>query len=264
MNDYLTIVVALLATVAGALITLMGEYQIERRHSKKEMEDRIYGPMFRETRAMSETLKTFGESNYTSIPNQSEWRNDYLFFTIGQDLERKWFELMEILAQYQTIRYAAQSRLDDATKRYVEITNRTTLTGGATTADYYWLRLLLGKPMARSLNLRSAIFLKMTAQDFIKKEKEKWGEEMQVDVSLPGFRSAMNTQEEFEKLYNSMLEEMDKDPLYQMEQKQRTYLLKKLESFLGQIEPFIKPKYRLGKRVHQWYDYIRRTSKTVQ
>lgn len=242
MDDYLTLLGALLGTIAGAVITLVGQYQIERRHSKKEMKDRIYGPMFRETSVILEALKTFGRSTYSNLPNPSEWRTDYLFFTIGQDLNRRWFDLMEKLEQYQTIRHAAEINLDDATKRYVEKTIGTRMAGGNSGAEYDYIRLLLGKPMARSLDLRSAIFLKLAPRDFIKKEKEKWGEEMQVDVSLTGFPRAMNTLEEFEKLYSSMLVEMEKDPLYQMEQKQRIHLIEELEKFLGQVEPFIKSK----------------------
>jgi len=240
MDDYLTLLGTFLGIVAGAIITLVGEYQIERRHSKKELRDRIYGPMFRETSAILETLKTFGRSDYSNIPNPGEWRNDYLFFTIGQDLKSTWFELMERLRQYQTIRHSAEMNLDDATKRYAETLGVNLASSNA--ADYYYLRLLLGKPMAIALDLKSAIFLKLAPQDFIKKEKEKWGEEMQVDVSLAGFPRAMNTLEEFEKLYNSVLAEMGKDPIYLMEKKQRAYFIKELEGFQGRIEPFIKSK----------------------
>ena len=94
--------------------------------------------------------------------------------------------------------------------------------------------------MASALNLKRAIFLKLAPQDFIKKGKEKWGEGMQVDASLTGFPRRMNTPEEFETLYGAMLTKMEKDPYYLEEKEQRIHVLKELENFLGQIEPFVK------------------------
>jgi len=239
MDDYLTLLGTFLGIVAGAIITLVGEYQIERRHSKKELRDRIYGPMFRETNAILEALKTFGGSTHSYLSSPDGWSNDYLFFTIGQDLKEKWFEITERLEQYQTIRHSAEINLDDATNRYIGEVLGISMPGSNIGAEYEYLRLLLGKPMAKSLNLRSAVFLKLAPQNFIKEEKKKWGEEMQVDVGMTGFPRDLNTLKDFEEMYDSMLEEMEKDPLYRMEQEQRALLIRDLETFLGQIRPFI-------------------------
>jgi hypothetical protein len=147
---------------------------------------------------------------------------------------------MDRLGKYQTVRYAAEINLDDAAKQYAEETLRVKFAGSSGGAENNWLRLLKGKTMASALNLKRAIFLKLAPQDFIK--KEKWGEGMQVDVSLTGFPRAMNTLEKFETVYRAMLAKMEKDPYYLEEKEQRIHLIKELESFLGQIEPFVKSK----------------------
>ena len=149
---------------------------------------------------------------------------------------------MDRLGKYQTVRYAAEINLDDAAKQYAEETLRVKFAGSSGGAENNYLRLLKGKPMASALNLKCAIFLKLAPQDFIKREKEKWGEDMQVDVSLTGVPRAMNTLEEFETMYGAMLAKMEKDPYYLEEKEQRIHLIKELESFLGQIEPFVKSK----------------------
>jgi hypothetical protein len=244
MDEYLTIVATLLGAVIGGIIGFAGAYLVERQRFKKErvleMRDKIYGPMFRETNEILEALKSFEGSYYNDLQNLKGLRNDYLFFTIGQDLKKRWFELMDRLGKYQTVRYATEINLDDAAKQYVEETFRISFTGSSGGAENNYLRLLKGKPMASALNLKCAIFLKLAPQDFIK--KEKWGEGMQVDASLTGVPRAMNTLEEFETMYGAMLAKMEKDPYYLEEKEQRIHLIKELESFLGQIEPFVKSK----------------------
>jgi hypothetical protein len=77
----------------------------------------------------------------------------------------------------------------------------------------------------------------LAPHDFIKKEKEKWGEDIQIDVNIFGTE---NTLEAFESLYASMLAKMEKEPLYRTEREQRMRLAKELKRLIGQIEPFVK------------------------
>jgi len=61
MDEYLTLLGTLLGAIIGAaigaILTYVGAYQIEKQHRKKEMRDRIYGPMFMETSKTLEAVR---------------------------------------------------------------------------------------------------------------------------------------------------------------------------------------------------------------
>jgi gas vesicle protein len=245
VDEYLTIVATLLGAVIGGVIGFAGAYLVERQRFKKErvieMRDKIYGPMFMETSKTLEALKSF-QRNYGSLGNLKNLTDTYLFFTIGQDLKSRFSEVMDRFEKYPTVRFAAETALEDAVKEEVEKTFVVKIVGSSGGAEYDYIRLLMGKIMASALDLKSAIFLKLAPRDFIKKEKEKWGKDIQVEVSLVGIPKAKNTLDEFESLYLSILAKMEKEPLYLTEKEQRTRLTIELENLIKQIEPFVKPK----------------------
>lgn len=231
-----------LATLAGAIIGgaiavvsgFLIQRQLFKRESTREMRDRVYGPMFLETTRMFGEVKSH---NSYSLMNLDKVINDYLFFTIGQGLKSGLLEILGRFNKLETVRHAAELVLDDFVRQEVKQAFRVTISGSSSGADYVWLRLLVGKPMASSLNLKRAIFLKLAPRDFIKEEKESWGENVQIESSICGIEGKL---EEFESMYKSMLAKMEKEPLYLAEREQRIRLIEELRKLIEQIKPFVK------------------------
>lgn len=239
MDEYVLGII--LGAFLAGLLGFLGAYYIERQHYKRaindRMSDRIYGPMFKGVSQGIEDLKSFGKATYNNMQSLKELSNDYRFYKIRPDLRNRLSELIDRFEKYQTIQRSAEISLDDVTLQEVEKAFEFRRATSDTGAEYVFLRLLMGKTMASALDLKSAIFLKLTPQDFIKKEKEKWGENIQVEVTILGQRKTL---EQFESLYARTLAIMEKDPLYQIEKEQRTRLIKELEDFVRKIEPFVK------------------------
>ena len=91
--------------------------------------------------------------------------------------------------------------------------------------------------MASGIDLETAVFLKLAPRNFISKEKQKWGENIELELNI---RDKEKSLENFELLYSTMLDKMEKEPLYPMEREQRMRLIEELESVLGQVEAFVK------------------------
>lgn len=239
MSESAQIFSALAGAVVGAAIAVVSGVLIQRqffkRENAREMRDRVYGPMFMQTSQILEDVTSY--NSYSSLGNLKNPMDDYLFFTIRQDLKSGLSEVFDRFTKYNTIRFAAETGLDDAARQYLGETFGVSMKGGGGGAEYDYLRLLLGKTMTSALSLKSAIFLKMSPQDFIKKEKGKWGENVQIDVNLCGLE---NTLEAFESMYAYLLAKMEKEPIYLEEREQRMRLIKELKKLIGQIEPFVK------------------------
>lgn len=237
MSEWLPI----LGTLLGATIGFAGAYLVERQRFKEErvieMRDRIYGPMFMETNKLLEAVESFESSYYNAIQNLEKLRNDYLFFKSSKDLKNRFSELTDRLDKYQTFRMAAEIRLNGVVKEEVEKIFNINL--GSEGAEYIVLRLLMGETMACALNLKAAVFLRLSPQDFIMKEKEKLGEGLQIEVFISGVKKTLK---EFELLYTSILAKMEQEPLYLAEREQRKRLPKELENLIEQVKPFVEPK----------------------
>jgi len=246
MDEYLTLLGTLLGAIIGAaigaILTYVGASHIERQHRKRELTDRVYGPMFKETSRTLDAVKSFRpvQGAYSSSSGTlGSLTDDYLFFTIRQGLKGNWSEVMDRVGKYYKVQFAAELILDDITRNEIEKNLGINITGSSGGAKHVWLALKIGKTMASSLDFESAIFLKSAPQNFIKREKEKWGEDVQVDVTILGQEKTLK---EFESLYTTVLAKMEKEPLYRMEREQRTRLIEELENLLRQLEPYVKPK----------------------
>jgi hypothetical protein len=243
LDEYLALVGTLLGAALGGIIGFVGAYLVERWHFKKmrttELRNKIYGPMFMEISKLLGAVKSYESSYYNSLENLKRLMDDYLFFTIDEKLKDRFFRLMERFDKYPTVRFAAENTLNDMTKEEVEKTFGVSTTGSSSGTEYVYLRLLLGKTMERVLSLKTAIFLRLSPEDFIKKEKEEWGQEMQTDVSISG---CGKTLKDFESLYTSILAKMEQEPLYLKEREQRKSCIEELEDFLKQVGPFVKPR----------------------
>jgi hypothetical protein len=240
LDEYLTLVGTLLGAALGGIIGFVGAYLVEEQHFKKErineMRDKIYGPMFMEISKILECVRLF-KRTYVDRSRMEELKSNYLFFTIGEDLIKRESSITDRLEKYETVRLAAEKMLDHITKKEVLDILQIDLRNEG--AEYICLRLLMGTTMASALGLDSAIFLRVTPQDFIRQQTEKWGKDLQVAIRINGTEETL---EEFELLYTSVMAKIEKEKLYLTEQEQRKRLIKELESFLEQIEPFVKHK----------------------
>lgn len=235
MDEYLTLLGTLFGTVLGGVIGFASAYLIERQRFKKEsvieMRDKIYGPMYMEVGKTLDAVKLFETSGYVGLFRLRELMDNYIFSTIRQDLKKRLSQLVDRLEKYQSIRRAAEVAFFDATREAVQKNFNVDIGSNANPL----LRLVIGKVMASSLNLEGAVFLRLPPRDFIRKEKEKWGDDLGVDVSIGGQRNL----DDFESLYLVVLGMMEKEPLYLTEKEQRMRLIDKLEDLQGQVKTFV-------------------------
>jgi hypothetical protein len=238
LDEYVTLLGTLLGAILGGIIGFAGAYLVERQRSKKEhvieMRDKIYGPMFMEISRILEVVKSFQSSEYNSQENLTKMKNDFLFSTIEQGLKSRVSDVIDRLEKYQKVRQAAEIRLNEISLREVMDAS-----GFNLAASHVFLISLIGETMTNTVDLRTAIFLGLTSEDFIKKEKEKWGEDLQIEAKFVGVKTTLK---QYESLYASLLAKMEKEPLYLMEKEQRKRLIKELENLQDQVEPFVKPK----------------------
>lgn len=243
MSESTQVFATLAGAVVGAAIGVVSGFLIQRqifkRENTREMRDRVYGPMLMQARKMLENVTSY--NFYSGLENPKTLMDDYLFLTIGQDLKSGLSEVLDRFDKYQKIRRAAEIKLDENAKQEVNA-RASEVVGNVVNIGVtsVFLSLVIGETTASTLDLQTAIFLKTAPQDFIKKEKEKWGKGSQVEAR---FASVRTTLENFELLYASMLAKMEKEPLYSEEREQRMRLEKELKKLIRQVEPFVKSKW---------------------
>jgi hypothetical protein len=237
MDEYLTLFAALLGAATGGIIGLASAYLLQRQRFKREnvieMRDKIYGPIFMEISEILEVTKLFKYHDYSSVENLKQVMNDYLFFTIKQDLKSKLSALIERLETYRSIQYAAEMIFRDITIEEVKKAFKVDI---GSDANQIFLRSLIGATMASAISFKEAVFLKLAPKDFVRKEKEKWGEDIQIEVRIGG---QSISSDDFESLYGLVLGKMEKESLYLEEKRQRMRLIQELEHFLEQIKDFV-------------------------
>ena len=237
MDEYLTLFATLLGVIVGGSIAYVSAYLIQKQRFKREnviaMRDRIYGPIFMNTSKVLEAVKLFRYNHY-SVENLKELTNDYLFFTIKQDLKGRLSELIDKLENYQSVRYAAELAFGDVAREEVKKTFKADI---GSDSDQLFLRLLIGKTMASAISLKEAVFLKLAPKDFVRTEKEKWERDITIEVRIGGYKS--NSLQDFESLYAPVIGEMEKEPLYGEEKKQRMRLIQELENLLEKTKAFV-------------------------
>ena len=253
MDDYLTLLGTLLGAVVGAVIAYLGAYQIERQHFARDLRERIYGPMFMETSKILEGIKSF--QGFDAVPNRigrlKGLMNDYLFSTIAEDMKLRFSNVIDRLGKYQKIQYAAILRLSEKSKNQVM-----EVSGGLNVrAINVNLNILIGETLVDALNLQTAVFLQIAPQDFVKKEKDRWGEGSQFEVTFAGVKASLDI---FQSLFNSISSMMEGEPLYLQEKEQRTLLITELKSLLERIEPFVKPEGLISKLMRLIKDFNNR------
>lgn len=235
MDEYLILLGTLFGTVLGGVIGFASAYLIERQRFKKEsvieVRDKIYGPVYMEVGKTMDAVELFQTSGYVGLSRLRESMDNYLFSTIRQDLKNRFFELVDRFEKYQSIRRAAEVAFFDVTSEAIKKTFNVDIGSNANP----FLRLIIGKVMVSSLDLERAVFLRLPPRNFVRKEKEKWGDDLGVDVNISGQRNL----DDFESLYLVVLGIMEKKSLYLTEKEQRMRLIDKLEELQGQVKTFV-------------------------
>jgi len=237
MDEYLTLFAALLGAIIGGGIASASAYLIQKQRFKREkvieMRDRIYGPIFMDMSKILEAVKLF-QYDYHAIENLKGLMNDYLFFTIKQDLKTRLSKLIDKLEIYQSVRYAAELAFGDVTKEEVKKAFKVDI---GSDSNQLYLRLLFGKTTASAISLKEAVFRKLAPKEFVRTEKEKLGKDVIIEVRIVGKNS--NSLQDFESLYALVIGKMEKELLYVEERKQRMRLIQELENLLEQTEAFV-------------------------
>jgi hypothetical protein len=98
MSESTQVFATLAGAVVGAAIGVVSGFLIQRQIFKKEntreMRDRVYGRMLLQTRKMLENVTSY--NFYSGLENPKTLMDDYLFFTIGQDLKKIFRSLGQI------------------------------------------------------------------------------------------------------------------------------------------------------------------------
>lgn len=239
MDEYLTLFAALLGAIVGGSIASASAYLIQKQRFKREnvvkMRDEIYGPMLMNISKILEALKQF-RHDHESLANLKGLTDDYLFFVIKQDLKNRFAEVISKLENYQSVRYAAELAFVDVIREGVKKVFEVDM---GSNSNQPLLRLLIGKVMVSAISLKEAVFLELAPKDFVRTEKEEWGKDILIEVTIGGKKS--NRLQDFESLYALVIDEMRKEPLYAEEKKQRKRLIQELENLLEQTEAFVNP-----------------------
>ena len=237
-GDVLTLGATLLGAFVGGVIGFVGAYLVQKQRFSREnvieMRDKIYGPIFMDISRILENVRLFQNPNSSSEENLKEIMDDYLFFTIKQDLKSKLSGLMDRLEKYQRVRYAAEEKFGDIAREIVKTTFKVDIGSDVSQIS---LRILIGKVMASGITLKEVVFRELSPKDFAGEEKKKWGNDIQIDVR--NLSEKGNSLDGFESLYTLVLRKSRKESLYMEEKKQRILLIQELENFLEQIKPYV-------------------------
>ena len=108
MSEYTQVIATIAGAIVGAAIGVISGFLIQRqlfkRENTREMRDRVYGPMFMQISKTLEDVTSY--SFYSGLADPKRLMDDYLFFTIGQDLKSELSEVLDSFAMYQIVRRA--------------------------------------------------------------------------------------------------------------------------------------------------------------
>ena len=232
-------VVNLLFLLIGAGITYFVQTKTQARAWKREnaltMRDKVYGPIFREMNEILESMELGKSPEWEITSRLKEMKTQYLFYNMRRDLKNKFYTLAEKLDKYQTIYSSTQTLVLHKIREAVEKFHHIDVGIGM---GQVRLRLELLKDAIGlgSITLDEAILQGTNPSDFIRTKKKDWGEDIFIEVRVGGKSKELS---DFESLYENVLSEMEGEPLYREEKKQRQVLVEELKMFLNQIKNFI-------------------------
>lgn len=238
----LGILQSIFSFMAGAFITYVVQHRLqidaEKRKEKREhaivMRDNVYGLIFKEVSKILETMKLVrtegdAENNLQAIMSH------YLYFTVESDLKNQLSSLQERYSKYRTIRWAAEKIVGKSIRKELADTYHVDHLKPDTAM---LLRILVGETMMSAFSLMEAIFQRKPPKEFVETEKQKWGNGVAVQVSVSG-RPDSNDLSDFESMYERVLREVEKEPLFAEEKEQRKRLIQELEAFLEKVKPLV-------------------------
>ena len=235
MIDYVSIGAALLGAAIGGIIGFVGTYwvqkQLLRREDFKELRNKIYGPMFQGISRAIDAVKSLDYYG-NAEENLKNLKDDWLFSTILEGIKGNFNNSMVILNAYQKVKHAAEIKLNE-----VGHSDVMDASGLDIAVNNVFLNLLIGAATVSSLDLSTAIFLRLTPEDFIRKEKTRWGQNAQVEARFSGVKT---TKEQYESLYVSILAKIEKEPLFQEEYDYRKQVIAQLELTLRHLEGIVQ------------------------
>ena len=229
--------------LAGAFTTYVVQHRLqiesEKRKTKRgdaiTMRDKVYGPIFREMSKVLEGLELVERPEWEITSELEEMKTEYLFYNMRRDLKNKFYTLVERLDKYQTIYSATQTLLLRKMKEVVKKSYKMDISVSLGQV-YLHLEKVKDAIIVGSITLEQAIMQRVHPNDFIKAKKKVWGEDIFIEVSIKRQKKNIG---DFESLYATVLKEMETEPLFREEEKQRQALVKELEIFLDQIKAFI-------------------------
>jgi DNA gyrase/topoisomerase IV subunit A len=232
------------AFLAGVFATYVIQHRLQRETEKREvrrqnfslMRERVYGPILKN---ISLILKSVRGAEYGPALEGEESiekiRADYLFYAVEKKLGKELSELLDKHEKYNRILSAATGILHDIIREETEKTLRIDI---GSDARQVVIRLEVGKIIVTSLTLVEDILLEISPQEFIKTEREKWGENVFLTPRLYP-KSEIFDMSMFESIYASVSDKMKNEPLFVEEKKMRMNLSVQMEKYLEDIKPFV-------------------------
>jgi hypothetical protein len=234
---------ALLGAIVGSLIAYYTQKRTQEkawtRRIKREdaltMKDKVYGPIFREMNEILESMELGEGPDWETICRLKGMKSVYLFYNMRWGLKNKFHILTDKLEKYQTIYSSTQTlvlhKIRELVKKFHErdvgLTNSQVRLG---------LELVKDAIGLGSITLEEVIMQETKPSDFIRTKKMEWGEDILINIRVGGESKELS---DFELLHENVLNEMEKEPLFQEKKKQRQTLTKELVIFLDQIRAFI-------------------------
>jgi len=225
--------------VVGAGIALFIQSRTQKRAWKREdfvtMRDKIYGPIFRELNEISADIED--SQTYYLLEHSkklTEITAHYLFHNMKRDLISKFIAILDGLEKYESIHHATQTlvlqKIRDEVKKSYQLDIQISL--GQVRLS---LQVVEGAIQVGSIMLEKAILQRMHPEDFVRTKREEW-EDLFVKVWIGGEKRSL---EDFVSLYENVLNDLESEPLFQAEKKQRESIIQELEAFLKEIKTFI-------------------------
>ena len=229
--------------LAGAFITYVVQHRLqiesEKRKIKKEdaitMRDKVYGPIFMMISEILESMEQVKRPEWEITNELEKMKTEYLFHNMKRDLKNKFSTLVERLEKYQTIYSSTQTlvlrEIRDAVKKSHKMDVSVSLGQVRLHLEKVKDAITVG-----SITLEQSIMQRAHPSDFIRTKETVWGGDLFIEVRIGGQAKELN---DFESLYEDVLSEVEGEPFFREEERQRKALIEELEAFLSQIRVFI-------------------------
>lgn len=227
--------------LAGVFTTYVFQHRLqlefEKRKIKREdaitMRNKVYGPIFREMNMILESVESLERPDWEITHKLEEITTHYLFYRMSRDLKSNFYALMDRLDKYERIHYATETMVLKEIRDAIKKAHRVDV---GLSVDLVFLSLEIEDIGIDKITLEQALLQGIRPNDFIRTKKKEWGEDITIEVRIG--RQSKNIGD-FESLYEDVLREIEGEPLYKEENKQRKTLVKELEALLDQIKTFV-------------------------